>query len=202
MSLMESSLENVPDRHAPDERIANARPWPYRPSRSSLTLAGLFQILTGCGVFFAVMRFSPLIAILGTIVVVPAVIRTAIAADLHRQNGFEFDWRLRLSTFAHSLGMVFLTGGFGAAVFLIVCCVFGFLGLAFGFMMSYGDLSLDAAVVGAAGGMIWGMAGALLAVFYSVLKTWMPTISNRAKRVAIQNRAACPFDGATVSVAE
>jgi len=185
-----------------DEGAGSSRQYPYRPSRSSLTLAGLFQILTGCGIFFAVMRVSPLAAIVGTLLVVPAVIRTAIAADLHRQHGFEFDWRLRMWTFGHSLGMVLLTGGFGAAVFLIVCCIFGLLGLAFGFMMSYGDLSLDAAVVGAAGGMIWGMAGGMLAVFYSVIRTWMPTISDRAKRVVNQRQSVCPFEGATVPMAE
>jgi hypothetical protein len=49
----------------------------------------------------------------------------------------------------------------------------------FGSAVSNGDLSFDVAVVGTAGGMIWGMAGALLAIGYSAYSTWMPDVPKR-----------------------
>ena len=143
---------------------------------NTITLRCLFQIVTGCCIFFAVLRFSPLVAVIGTIMIAPAIIRTGLAAELYRQAKTNFNWRRRIYVFFESLGVVLLTLVFAVSVFAIISCLFGIMCMMFGMAVSQGDISFDAAIVGTAGGMIWGMAGAILAVGYSAYRTWMPAI--------------------------
>ena len=161
-------------------------------SRNGISLLGLFQIVTACGIFFAILRVSPVAAVVATIVIAPALIRTGVAAELYRKKSLGFDWRRRLVVFAQSLWLVGLTSLFAFAVFLLVCCVFGIMGLVFGFMMSYGDLSLDAAVVGAAGGMIWGIGGALLAIIWSIWTTWAPVVATDDLATGLETKESTP----------
>ena len=144
--------------------------------KATISLRCLLQIVTGCGIFFAVLRFSPMLAIVGTIVIAPAIIRTGLASERYRLENQPFGVNRRLIVFVESLGVVLLTGLFAGSVFLIVSCLFGLLGMLFGSAVSDGDLSFDVAVVGTAGGMIWGMAGALLAVGYSAYSIWVPNV--------------------------
>lgn len=154
----------------------------YRPSFSggtSISLRCLFQIVTGCGVFFAVLRVSPMIAIFGTIIIAPAIIRTGLAAEGYQLESLPFGIKRRITVFMESLGVVLLTAVFAGSVFLVISFLFGILGMLFGSAVSNGDLSYDVAVVGTAGGMIWGMAGALLAIGYSAYTTWLPEVPKR-----------------------
>ena len=152
------------------------RPVAALAGNATISLRCLLQIVTGCGIFFAVLRFSPMAAIVGTIIIAPAIIRTGLASERYRNENQPFGLNRRLVVFAESLGVVLLTGLFAGSVFLIVSCLFGLLGMLFGSAVSDGDLSFDVAIVGTAGGMIWGMAGALLAIGYSAYSTWVPSV--------------------------
>ena len=145
------------------------------PNSASLSLLCLFQVLTACCVFFACLRISPSLTLFGTILISPAIIRTAWASDLYRRRRKKFCWKTRLSFFLGSLGVVVTTISLGGLVFSLICLVFALLGLLFGLMVST-DLILEAAVVGTAGGMIWGMAGALLAVAFTATRIWTPQV--------------------------
>ena len=143
---------------------------------SRISLLCLLQIVTGCCVFFAVLRLSPLVAILGTVVVAPAIIRTGLAADAYRMGGMPFGLRRRLAIFLESMSLVVLTAIFAVSIFLTISFAFGVLGMVFGMVISDGDLSSDVAIVGTAGGMIWGLAGALLAVGYFAYRMGKPAV--------------------------
>jgi hypothetical protein len=140
----------------------------------AFSLACMFQILTACCVFFACLKVSPLLAIIGTVVGTPALIRTGVASDLHRQSGKPFSWPNRLLCFLESIGIEMAIGLFAFLVFALISVLFG--AIAVGFSLLYGvtDQLSDIAVVGTAGGMIWGFAGALLA-FGLTAKFWKVT---------------------------
>ncbi len=142
-----------------------------RLNSGAISLAWMFQILTACCVFFACLQISPLLAIVGTVVGAPAIIRTSIASDLHRQAGKRFGWSTRIVCFLESLGIELVTFIFAFAVFSLISLLFG--AIAVGFSLLYGatDALSDIAVVGTAGGMIWGFAGSLLAFGVSA-KLW------------------------------
>ena len=74
-----------------------------------------------------------------------------------------------------SVGVVLLTGVFSVLVFSVISMCFGLLGMIFSTAIGSSDLMVDAGIVGTAGGMIWGFAGAMLSTSYIILKTWIPT---------------------------
>ena len=144
-----------------------------------ISLLCLLQIVTGCCVFFAILRLSPLVAILGTIIVAPAIIRTGLAAEAYRLGGTPFGISRRIAVFLESMSLVVLTGLFAASIFLTISFAFGIFGMVFGMAIFDGDLSSDVAIVGTAGGMIWGLAGALLAIGYFAYRMGKPTLPKR-----------------------
>ncbi len=145
----------------------------------TISLRCLFQIVTGCAVFFAILRVSPVVAIVATLVITPAIIRTGLAADKYQTEDLPFGWICRVTVFVQSLGVVVMTVLFSGSVFLLVSLMFGVLGMLFGSAVSRGDFSFDVAIVGTAGGMIWGMAAAILAVGYSAYSSWIPEVPDR-----------------------
>jgi hypothetical protein len=80
----------------------------------------------------------------------------------------------RIRAFAESLLIVFVTGLAGLIAFVLVSLLFGLIGLLFGWAMGIEGLRFDSAVVGTAGGMVWGMGGALLTVTYVAWRYWFP----------------------------
>jgi len=144
-------------------------------NHATLSLRSLFVILSTTCVFFAVLNLSAVAALLMTVFIVPAMIRTAWASDLHRRESKLFGWRQLTRYFCESVAVIVATLTFGGTVFVLICLAFGLLGLLFGMMVAF-DLCLDAAVMGATGGIIWGMAGGMMAIGYSVLKIWQPRI--------------------------
>lgn len=175
---------SISDSNVKELRMTEAGPIESRPvghattqaGKSTISLRCLFQIVTGCGVFLAILRISPMIAVVGTILIAPAIIRTGMASERYQAEELAFGWKRRILVFAESLGIVIMTGLFAGSVFLVVSFLFGLLGMLFGSAVSDGELSFDVAVVGTAGGMIWGMAGALLAIGYSAYSTWVPSV--------------------------
>jgi hypothetical protein len=139
----------------PSKQLTNA---------ASISLACLFQVLTACCIFFACLNFSPLLAMIGTIVTAPAIIRTGYAAELHLRAGKRFSWPQRIHCFLESGVIVLLTLLFAVIASSLISLLFG--AFAVGFSMLYGvtDSLMDIAVVGTAGGMVWGLAGAILAI--------------------------------------
>ena len=179
MSTTDSNLKEIGTAEAVP---ANSQLGNYPASLAggaTISLRCLFQIVTGCAVFFAILRFSPIIAIVGTVFIAPAIIRTGLAAERYQLEGLPFGLKRRFIVFLESLSVVLLTAIFAGSVFLVISCLFGILGMLFGSAVSNGDLSFDVAVVGTAGGMIWGMAGARLAIGYSAYSTWMPDVPKR-----------------------
>ena len=142
----------------------------------SVSLWTLFQVVTCCCIFFAVLRYSPSLALAVTVIVAPALIRTAMASEIKRRRSRSFSLRERLVVFANSLGVVLLTIGFGIAAFVAVSLGFGLLGMLFGFAVANTDYLAEAGIIGTVGGMIWGMAGAVFAMFYAVCKLWCPIV--------------------------
>jgi hypothetical protein len=142
-----------------------------RGNSATISLACLFQIVTACSIFFACLSISPALAIIGTLVAAPALIRTGWASDLHYRSGLAFGWKARLLCFAETLFIEFITLMFSIAVFSVVSLMFGALAVCFSLLYGSTDAMSDIAVVGTAGGMIWGFAGAMLAVGYTA-KLW------------------------------
>ncbi len=142
-----------------------------RGNSATISLACLFQIVTACCIFFACLSISPVLAIVGTLISAPALIRTGWAADLHHRSGMTFGWKTRLLCFAETLLIEFITLMFSLAVFSVVSLMFGALAVCFSLLYGSTDAMSDIAVVGTAGGMIWGFAGAILAVGYTA-KLW------------------------------
>ena len=136
---------------------------------TAISLRCLFQIVTACCVFFACLRVSPTFTLIGTVILAPAIIRTAWASHLFRLNGRVFCWSTRIQYFIGSLGIVLTTIALGGIVFALICLAFGVMGLLFGMMVS-ANASFESALVGAVGGMIWGIAGALLAMVFTAMR--------------------------------
>lgn len=139
-----------------------------------ITLRALFQIVTCCCVFFAVLRFSPSLALALTLIIAPSLIRTAIVSELQRRRGLPFTVGSRLRVFISSIGIVLITIGLAAVAFVLVSLGFGLLGMLFGFAISSTDYIVEAGIIGTVGGMIWGLAGAVFAVFFALCKYWNP----------------------------
>lgn len=146
-----------------------------RPSLgpASISLICMFQVVTACCVFFACMTFSPLLAIVSTIVVAPAIIRTGFDSELHRKNGLTFDWLTRIRSFAVSIGVVILSLLIAAAVFALISVAFGILWVCLAVLVGAKDLLPDVAFIGTAGGMIWGLFGGLFSLGICAVK-WRP----------------------------
>lgn len=143
---------------------------------SSISLAYMFHILTGCALFLACFQFSPLLASLLTIVLSPTIIRTHFAAEIHRQNELEFSSQLRLKYFVSSLGVVLLTLFLAGLAFVAVSMAFGLFAVLLGCMMGLNDLQVDSAVLGTAGGMVWGIGAAALAICFTACRIWKPIV--------------------------
>lgn len=79
-----------------------------------------------------------------------------------------------MQSFAWSLLAVLATALVALLAFALVSLLFGVLGLLFGWAMGIEGLEVDSAVVGTAGGMIWGMGAALLTATYLVWRYWFP----------------------------
>ncbi len=149
---------------------------------SSLSLAYLFHILTGCALFLACFRLSPLLAMSLTLILSPTIIRTHFAAEIHRQNQLKFTSNLRLKYFASSLGVVLLTLLLACLAFVSVSMAFGLFALVLSSLMGMGDLWVDSAILGTAGGMVWGIAAAAFAICYAACQIWKPVVlRNSAK---------------------
>lgn len=143
-------------------------------SSSTFSLKFVFQMTTACGLFFAVFNYSPGLAIFSTLIIAPAIIRTVMIGDRRKRQGFSFNWDRQCRTMVGSIGVVMLTIGMAVGAFLAISLAFGVLGMLISMLVGSVSLSGDAAVVGTAGGMIWGFGGAVLAVGYSLLKLWYP----------------------------
>ena len=53
---------------------------------ASFSIKTLFQITTASALFFACVRFSPILAIAITVFVAPAIIRTGFISEMYRRN--------------------------------------------------------------------------------------------------------------------
>jgi len=150
------------------------RPLSERHGSAAFSLVCLFQIVTACCIFFACLRISPLLAIIGTLVSAPAIIRTGLVSELYRKNRLPFCWQTRLYCFAESVSVVLLTYATCATVFAAVSLVFGAGWVCVAWALGSSDRLFDIAFVGTAGGTIWGLLGAMLAFGFCASK-WKPT---------------------------
>lgn len=147
---------------------------PAALSSTSFSLSTLLAIVTGVAVFLAVYRWNSSLALLGTLVLTPALIRTLIVADCLKRLDQPLGWRDHLNWMCGSILMVLSTLLAGAIAFLGVSVLCGCLGMLLGFAVGNGGLAIDTAIVGTAGGMIWGLGGGLLAITYFIWRFWLP----------------------------
>lgn len=144
---------------------------------AAVSLVCLFQIITACCIFFACLRISPLLAIIGTIVATPAIIRTGLASELYRRNGMRFRLQRRVRVFVESIGVVLLTLTFSTTIFALVSLAFGLICVVISvFMGTATDLLSEIAFIGTVGGTVWGATGAILAMGLCA-QTWKPTLA-------------------------
>jgi hypothetical protein len=143
-------------------------------SPASFSIKTLFQITTASALFFACLRISPILAIAITVFVAPAIIRTGLISEIYRRNDLPFGLATRLNYFVNSIGIVVLALTIGGVAFLSTSLLFGLFGMVFSTLVGSSELSTDAAVIGTAGGMVWGMAAAMLTIGFAVMKTWIP----------------------------
>ena len=142
----------------------------------AFTLVCMFQIVTACCIFFACLRISPLLAIVGTLIATPAIIRTTLASDLYRKSGKCFSLKRRGYVFFQSLGVVLLSFTFSATVFALVSMGFGLICVGVSILLgASSDLLAEIAFVGTFGGTVWGATGAILAMGLCS-HTWKPTL--------------------------
>lgn len=171
---------------------ATDSPQPQRKGQSStgggFSLFALLVLLTCIGMFLGIYEWNRFAALASTLVVAPALIRTTVLADRQRRTGQP--WRIlqRFRSFAGSLLIVLVTGLAGFVSFMLVSLFFGLIGLLFGWAMGIEGLEFDSAVVGTAGGLVWGMGGALLTVTYVAWKYWFPEEETPAQRAAREGR--------------
>lgn len=134
-------------------------------SHQSMTITNLFQIVTGCALFFACMRFSPVVAIVLTIFLTPAIIRTGLVGQRRRVQGHSFSMWSRTLAFGESLFIMLVTLLMGLAVFALISLGFGLICIGITAMSgSATDLLRDVGFIGTLGGTIWGSAGAVLSL--------------------------------------
>ena len=166
-------VSTVQNSHAPsvDRRKAIGQ--------SSFTLTTLFQIITGCSIFFAVVQTSPLFAILGTLILTPAIVRTAIASDLYLQKGIRFNIYLRVRYFFESTGLTVVTLIFSVAAFAVTTLLFGMICGIAAFVIGLKSLAIDIAFIGTACGMIWGTTAGLVVLVLCTQK-WYTTAAVEA----------------------
>ncbi len=156
------------------------------PGQSSFTLTTLFQIVTGCCVFFAVLQASPLFAILGTIILTPAIVRTAIASDVYLQKGIRFTVYQRFRYFFESTGLTVVSLFFSAAAFSIISLCFGIFSAIFAVLMGLPSMAQDIAFVGTVCGMIWGGTAGLI-VFGWCIRNWYTVAAIEAYEEKLSN---------------
>lgn len=140
----------------------------------SFSLFSLLVLLSGVGLFLGIYEWNRLAALAATLVTAPAMVRTAVLSDRVLRLGQPWSVLERCRSFAGSLVIVLLTGCAGLLAFIAVSLLFGLIGLLLGWAMGIEGLEVDSAVVGTAGGMIWGMGGALLVVTYVAWRYWFP----------------------------
>jgi hypothetical protein len=167
-------------------------PQPHRHVQSStgggFSLFALLVMLTCIGMFLGIYEWNRLAAIASTLLVAPALIRTTVLADRQRRMGQPWSVMQRFQSLTGSLLVVLLTGLAGLLTFILVSLFFGLIGLLFGWAMGIEGLEFDSAVVGTAGGLVWGMGGALLTVTYIGWKYWFPEEETPAQRAAREGR--------------
>lgn len=148
---------------------------PCPQGNATITLVCLFQIVTGCCIFFACLRVSVVLAVLGTIIATPAIIRTGMASEIHQTQGLRFGWNRRLWCFAESIGVVLLTATVSSVIFVLISLIFGLLSVLVVIVVGPRDLINDVALIGTLGGMAWGAAGAIVAIGLCA-RIWRPKL--------------------------
>lgn len=141
------------------------RPDQFSTGQNTITLVHLFQIVTGCGVFFACMRWSPMLAIALTVLFTPAIIRTGLIAQKFDREQIVFGWTSRIRAFSGSVVVTLVTMFTSFLVFLLVSISFGLICVAITYAtVSANDLLKDIGFIGTIGGTIWGFAAAVLSL--------------------------------------
>lgn len=161
---------------------------PESSAGSGFSLFALLVLLTCIGLFLGIYEWNRFLALASTLMVAPALIRTTVLADRQRRLGKPWTLVERFRSFAGSLLMVLLTGLAGLLAFVLVSLIFGLIGLLFGWAMGIEGLEFESAVVGTAGGIVWGMGGALLTVTYVAWRYWFPEEETPAQRAAREAR--------------
>lgn len=164
------------------QQLSGARAIVPSFNHATFSVGLLLNVLTLCGLFLAICRSSPLAAISATIVLTPAFLRTAACAELWRLHG-GIPLGARIHAFVSSLMLVTTACLAGMAAALAVCSLFGLAALVFEMAMTEGSpIFTDAVLLGASGGMVFGMAAGIAACTAVISRWWwigMPMPASR-----------------------
>lgn len=144
-----------------------------QPGHGTFSLSLLFQAVTGCGVFIALFQWSPLVAVLATAVVTPAFVRTAVCAEAWRPAG-GLPWWLRINCFLSGVVLVLAAATAGLLAVLGVSLCFGLIAVLFEIAVSEQPFgTFDVAVLGASGGLVFGLGAGLIMVALVMSRGWL-----------------------------
>lgn len=165
MMEAESLLDN-PERSWSGRRV--------QAGQGTYSLALLFQMVTGCGIFIGVFQWSPLLAVLVTAVLTPALVRTAVCAQAWQAAG-GLPWWLRINCFLSGVVLVLAAATAGLVAVLGVSIGFGLAAVLFEVAVVGGHpfRTFDVAVLGASGGLIFGLGAGLIVVALAMSRGWL-----------------------------
>jgi len=134
----------------------------------------MFGILVGASVFLGVFAIAPLVAVTMVAILTPSIIRVgSIEQSVEYRN--DYTWQQRVVMLVSSVCFMFTSVGIGGIVFVATCICCAMLGFLFGEVFgSPTSSSFDMAVLGAIGGIVWGMAAGLVCVGWFWQKYWFP----------------------------
>lgn len=142
----------------------------------AFSLGGLFMTITACCCFFAVMRLSPLLAIVMTLWLAPSFLRTSIAAEMYEKSQTTFGWQTRIRQFLLALLIVAANYVGVIGTFVAVSLLIGFFCSLIVMVDGSYDLIFDIGIMGSVIGMVWGFAASIVAASYLAKMTWMPRV--------------------------
>jgi hypothetical protein len=141
--------------------------------QGTYSLSLLFQLVTGCGIFFSVFQWFPLLAVLVTAVVTPALVRTAVCAQVWQAAG-GLPWWLRINCFLSGIVLVLAAATAGMIAVLGISIGFGLAAVLFEIAVDGHPFgTFDVALLGASGGLIFGLGAGLIVVAQVMSSGWL-----------------------------
>ena len=160
---------------APSERLLSS------PRKQNFSLGFLLGLVTGVSAFFGLFAVSPIAAIVAVALLTPAMIRTGSVEHAWAFEQHHLNWSGRAMLFLHSVVFMLNSAGLATLAFCITCLISSAMGFAFGLVFgSPMSKASELALLGAAGGVVWGIAAGLVAIGWYWNRYWFPVSETEA----------------------